>query len=115
MNTLELIREYFPDASWEEADSILWEFTGWPGFFDGDPETVLREQLGKFWCAQQIGASTCYGCGEIRWLVEGSIFCEECDARQWLPNQHPISAQQRAARVEEIAHGSLTADGESDR
>lgn len=24
---------------------LMWEKTGWPSFFDGDPETVFREQI----------------------------------------------------------------------
>ena len=26
-------------------DYILWEETGWPAFFEGDPEVTLRKQL----------------------------------------------------------------------
>lgn len=29
----------------DEADYILWEETGFPCFFDGDPVTVLRQQV----------------------------------------------------------------------
>ena len=50
MTWLELVREYFPDATDEEADYILWEKTGFPGFWnipeDGNtPEECCRKQL----------------------------------------------------------------------
>ena len=47
------VREYFPEATPEEADFILWEKTGFPCFWnigvDGDtPEQCLRKQLQEF-------------------------------------------------------------------
>jgi len=31
----------------EDLEYFIWECTGWPAFFDGDPETVFRAQLKK--------------------------------------------------------------------
>ena len=45
MTPLELVREYFPDVDDYRAGYILWNYTGYPGFFTGDPETCLRDQL----------------------------------------------------------------------
>lgn len=42
---LDIASEYFPDASKDELDYILWEYTGFPCFFHGDTETELRKQL----------------------------------------------------------------------
>ncbi len=42
---LDLVREYFPNASDKEADTILYEYTGFPGFWAGDPVTCCRAQL----------------------------------------------------------------------
>lgn len=42
---LDLVREYFPDATEQEVLDILWNYTGYPGFWDGDPETCCRAQL----------------------------------------------------------------------
>lgn len=42
---LDVAREYFPELSDDELDFILWEYTGFPSFFDGDTETELRKQL----------------------------------------------------------------------
>lgn len=39
------VKEFFPDASDDEAMSILWNYTGYPSFWSGEPETCLREQL----------------------------------------------------------------------
>ncbi len=43
---LDIASEYFPDASNDELDYILWEYTGFPCFFHGDTETELRN---LFW------------------------------------------------------------------
>jgi len=36
--------KYSDDELW----SIMWERTGWPSFFDGDPKMTLRQQLETF-------------------------------------------------------------------
>lgn len=41
----QIVREYFPGISDGDMNVVLWEFTGWPCFWDGDPETCLRRQL----------------------------------------------------------------------
>lgn len=52
MNWIELVQETAKEfdikLTSSEADYILWEETGFPAFFDGDPETCCREQLRKF-------------------------------------------------------------------
>jgi len=50
---VELVREYFPDASDEQAEYILWRETGFPCFWrlgeDGaTPEACYRKQLQEF-------------------------------------------------------------------
>lgn len=40
MTWIELAKKYFPDASDEEADTILWEFTAFPV---ADRETVEKQ------------------------------------------------------------------------
>ena len=50
MTYLELVQHYFPKASNEEADFILWEYTGFPEFFHLTKEyptniSRLRKQL----------------------------------------------------------------------
>ncbi len=51
MTPYELVREYFPAANDREVEFILWEKTGWPGFWepsDGKTtEECLRKQLGE--------------------------------------------------------------------
>ena len=45
----EVVREYFPDASNDEIDFILWETTGYPSFWETDDvEACLRKQLREF-------------------------------------------------------------------
>lgn len=40
-----IVKEYFPDVTDEEAQGILWNYTGYPDFWDGNPEAVCREEL----------------------------------------------------------------------
>lgn len=44
-DAINIVREYFPGVSDELAGAILWEYTGWPAFWDGDPEMCMRKQL----------------------------------------------------------------------
>lgn len=44
-NFIDLVRELFPNTSDEEALGILWNYTGYPGFWEGDPIDCCREQL----------------------------------------------------------------------
>jgi len=53
MNALEIAREIFPDQGEEFLEFVIWEHTGFPGFWrigiDGDtPEECLRKQLKDF-------------------------------------------------------------------
>jgi hypothetical protein len=34
-----------PDLTDGEVEYVMFERTGWPSFFDGDPETTFRAQL----------------------------------------------------------------------
>jgi len=50
MTWADVVREYFPGATADEVDFILWEKTGFPSFWnigiDGStPEQCLRRQL----------------------------------------------------------------------
>lgn len=50
MNCLEIAKEYFPDYGRGKLAYILWEYTGYPAFWnmpeDGEtPEECLRKQL----------------------------------------------------------------------
>ena len=46
---LDLVKGFFPSATDQQAESILWTCTGWPGFFvvpEGKTKwDVLKEQL----------------------------------------------------------------------
>ena len=48
MTWIELVREYFPNVSEDKAEYILWNETGFPSFWRGDPEQSCREQLEDF-------------------------------------------------------------------
>ena len=46
----DLVRQYFPDATDEECDFILWEKTGWPEFFDPEigAEVYFGQQIAEY-------------------------------------------------------------------
>lgn len=47
-SAVDIVREFFPDATVEEADGILWEYTGFPSFWTtGDPVAEMRAQLAR--------------------------------------------------------------------
>jgi hypothetical protein len=78
----DIVREYFPTAKDDELDFILWDKTGWPAFWNGDPETCLREQLAKLAKATKLKREICYGCGKMRSPSQmGDFLCKMCDAR----------------------------------
>lgn len=43
---LDVFLEYFPNESQDFMDEVLWDETGYPCFWHGDPEDCLRRQLG---------------------------------------------------------------------
>src|SRR3990167_3285833 len=43
-----MVRRYFPNASDDEVEFILWEKTGFPCFWRGDPVRCLAQQLRRF-------------------------------------------------------------------
>lgn len=44
-----VVREYFPDATEDFIEFVLWEKTGYPCFWDtDDTEVCLRKQLEEF-------------------------------------------------------------------
>lgn len=49
---LEIAAEFFPDYSAKQLDDVLWERTGFPGFFDTSngetPNEIFRRQLQEF-------------------------------------------------------------------
>jgi len=48
MKARDIVLEYFPNANDDEIEWILWEETGYPCFWDGEPEESLRKQLQEY-------------------------------------------------------------------
>lgn len=42
---IDVVKEFFPEATDDEAMGILWNYTGYPSFWRGEPNKCLREQL----------------------------------------------------------------------
>lgn len=51
----DVVREYIPGASDELVWDILWNETGYPCFWHGDPEESLRMQVAKYVCREYLG------------------------------------------------------------
>jgi hypothetical protein len=74
-NAIEIAREYFPNISDTDLDCIIWGKTGFPCFFDGDPETVFRQQLAEYADAKKRypGKRLCDFCNEPVIVVDGYV------------------------------------------
>lgn len=44
----DVVREVFPGATDDECDGLLWEHTGFPSFWKGEPIHCALEQLREF-------------------------------------------------------------------
>ncbi len=65
-----IVLEYFPKASDEDINYILWNHTGFPSFWRHDQpiEQTIREQLAKFKAVSDLGMLQCMLCtGAIAW------------------------------------------------
>ena len=75
MTSIELVKEYFPKATKDLADFILWEKTAFPF---GD-ETYLRKQLQTLAKAFKLGRTVCDCCGKIKDKAGmKSYACKKC-------------------------------------
>lgn len=63
MDVLAIAREYLPEATEEHISHVLWNYTGFPAFWAGDPETCLREQLQHYVDCMKAGADPLEGMG----------------------------------------------------
>lgn len=45
---INLVRRIFPEVSEQEAGYLLWNETGFPAFYYGDPEVYFAAQLNEF-------------------------------------------------------------------
>lgn len=44
----DIAREIFPDADNDFLGYVIWNETGFPCYWDGDPETCFRRQLQEY-------------------------------------------------------------------
>lgn len=54
-NAFEIAREYFPNESEDFIEGMIWNETGYPHFFQGDPEQRFRLQLATAACRELYG------------------------------------------------------------
>ena len=77
MNALELVRKYFPDASDEFTEHVLWNRTGFPCFYPSGTtaEEHFGKQIAEFKKLYDEGKTPCEFCSNE--ATEG-ILCGEC-------------------------------------
>ena len=81
-----IVLEYFPKASAEDMDYILWNHTGFPSFWRHDQpiETTLRHQLAVYRQICDMGLLSCMYCGGgIAWDGKRWTDMHEVCARDW--------------------------------
>lgn len=64
------------DISSQDADYLLWNHTGFPAFFDGEPIECICRDINAYF---QIGPA-CAGCG-VRPVCDGDYLCESCASK----------------------------------
>ena len=79
MNGIELAKQYFPNATDAEADSILWGRTGFPCFCPEGvtPEKHFRSQLKAYKELVDAGKNVCDLCNSE---ATTGYLCESCDS-----------------------------------
>ena len=61
-----------------EALDILWNHTGFPSFFLGEPIACVELQLTEMYVMAKFGCQPCIRCG---WWAPKSGMCAQCDER----------------------------------
>jgi hypothetical protein len=76
---IQIVKEFFPSISDEDADNILWNRTGWPAFFQKDEETSLKESLCVLKDTIAKGHKPCEYCSKPAKVIKPfCIVCKEC-------------------------------------
>ena len=71
-----MVLKYFPYATVQFIEFVLWEKTGFPAFYDGDPADVLERQISRYKKAIDQGKDICFICVKIKKLVTDQ--CKKC-------------------------------------
>jgi len=77
---IEIVKEFFPDLSDDEALNILLNRTGYPIFFETDNhEKEIRESLGRFKAILDAGETPCDTCNKVAVIVrKHNASCKPC-------------------------------------
>lgn len=76
MTGIELVRQYFPDASDDFAGYILWNKTGFPSFYLGNnPVEYFGQQIAQFKKLYDAGELICELCNS-KVIING--LCQDC-------------------------------------
>lgn len=71
----EIVREYFPDIDDDQIEYIVWNRTGYPCFWKGDPEESLRESLAEYKVVVDKGIHPCTFCNNEAFVDD---LCKVC-------------------------------------
>lgn len=77
---IDVVRKVFPGASDSEADSLLWNHTGYPGFWrTGNPERDILHSLRCLKRTLDSGRQPCAFCnGVAKHPKQDPIECSRC-------------------------------------
>uniref|UniRef100_A0A6M3LMW2 Uncharacterized protein n=1 Tax=viral metagenome TaxID=1070528 RepID=A0A6M3LMW2_9ZZZZ len=77
MTGIELVKEYFPDATDEFADHVLWARTGFPCFYPADIgiEEYLRREVQAFKVLYDAKKDICELCNSEATV---GLLCHKC-------------------------------------
>lgn len=76
-------REFGYDLNNDQINNILWEQTGYPGFWKtDDPLTEIREQVREFFEGDIYGWAPCERCGKL--ANKDKSLCEPCEREMFL-------------------------------
>jgi len=78
--SVEIVKEFFPALSDDEAFNILVNRTGWPAFFETDDhEREIRQSLRKFKALLDADETPCDTCNEAAVVVrKHDASCKRC-------------------------------------
>lgn len=98
---LDLVREFFPKSTDEEASELLWSRTGYPSFFHGNPVKCIRKSLRAYKRLIQLGKKPCDFCDKPAKKYPGYL-CRTClkAINAPLPNDEPPLSAEELAKIE---------------
>lgn len=74
---IEIVHEFFPKMTRKEAWGLLWDRTGWPGFWYRSPTQEIRASLRTLKRTLKAGGTPCEFCNKPS--LKGDTVCRACN------------------------------------